>query len=394
MTNSPSYKTLEQSIKELQREAAELRRSDEAIWEGEEKYRTLFDESRDAIYISSREGKFLDVNRALLELFEYTKEEMIDTLNVEKIYVYPGDRDMFQQEIETKGSVRDYEVKFCKKNGTEMDCLLTGSVRRSGTGRILGYQGIIRDVTEQKRVERLRDDVQRMMRHDLKSPLIGIIGLSGLLLKSKNLTDKEDSAARMIQELGERMLGFIDRTRDLFQMEQGNYTLKPQEVNILSVLHRIKKTLKPLALKRNTDFVFTIHGKHTHLKGEYMILCEEALVEIMFANLIKNAIEASPEGGTIRISIDTVERLGQGFHSIDIHNIGVVPREICKNFFKPYTTSGKDGGTGLGTHNALLVARTHKGDIRFTTWEDEGTHVTVHLPKNVAYEQHAIQPSA
>ena len=386
MTNNPSYKTLEQSIKELQREAAELRRSDEAIWEGEEKYRTLFDESRDAIYISSREGKFLDVNRALLELFEYTKEEMIDTLNVEEIYVYPGDRDTFQEEIETKGSVRDYEVKFCKKNGTEMDCLLTGSVRHSSTGRILGYQGIIRDVTEQKRIERLRDDVQRMMRHDLKSPLIGIIGLSGLLLKGKNLTDKQDSAARMIQELGERMLGFIDRTRDLFQMEQGSYTLKPQEVNIFSVLQRIKKTLKPLALKRNTDFVFTIYGQPTHLRGEYMILCEETLVEIMFANLIKNAIEASPEGGTIRISIDTVERLGQSFHSIDIHNIGVVPREICKNFFKPYTTSGKDGGTGLGTHNALLVARTHKGDIRFTTSEDEGTHVTVHLPKNAVYE--------
>jgi len=386
MTDNPSYKTLEQSIKELQREAAELRRSDEAIWEGEEKYRTLFDESRDAIYITSREGKFLDVNRALLKLFEYSREEMIDTLNVEEIYVYPGDRDTFQKEIEKNGSVRDYEVKFCKKNGTEMDCLLTGSLRRSSTGRMLGYQGIIRDVTEQKRIERLRDDVHRMMRHDLKSPLIGIIGLIGLLLKSKNLTDKQDSAARMIQELGERMLGFIDRTRDLFQMEQGSYTLKPQEVNILSVLQRIKKTLKPLALKRNTDSVFTIYGQPTHLKGEYMILCEEALVEIMFANLIKNAIEASPEGGTIRISIDTVERSGQSFHSIDIHNTGVVPMEICENFFKPYTTSGKDGGTGLGTHNALLVARTHKGDIRFTTSEDEGTHVTVHLPKNIVYE--------
>jgi len=292
MTNNPSYKTLEQSIKELQREAAELKRSDEVIWEREEKYRTLFDESRDAIYITSREGKFLDVNRALLELFEYTKEEMIDTLNVDEIYVYPGDRDTFRKEIEKNGSVRDYEVKFCKKNGTEMDCLLTGTVRRSSTGRILGYQGIIRDVTEQKRIERLRDDVQRMMRHDLKSPLIGIIGLAGMLLKTKNLTDKQDSAARMVQELGERMLGFIDRTRDLFQMEQGSYTLKPQEVNILSVLQRIKKTLKPLALKRNTDFVFTMYGQPTHLKGEYVILCEEALVEIMFANLVKNAIEA------------------------------------------------------------------------------------------------------
>ena len=384
MRKKPTYQELEQNIKELQQKAAELKGAEEVMRGGEEQYRTLFDESRDAIYITSREGKFLDVNRALLELFEYSREEMIDTLNVEEIYVYPGDRDTFQKEIEKNGSVTDYEVKFCKKNGTEMDCLLTGSVRRSSTGRILGYQGIIRDVTEQKRIERLSDDVQRMMRHDLKSPLIGIIGLAGLLLKRKNLTDKQDSAARMIQELGERMLGFIDRTRDLFQMEEGSYTLKPQEVNICSVLQRIKKTLKPLSLKRKTDFVFTLCGQHTNLENEYVVLSEEVLLEIMFANLIKNAIEASPEEGTIRISIDTVERSGQSFHCIDIHNMGVVPMEICENFFKPYTTSGKDGGTGLGTHNALLVARTHKGDIRFTTSEDEGTHVTVYLPKSLA----------
>jgi len=106
-----------------------------------------------------------------IELFGYSREEMIDKLNVREIYVYPGDRDKFQQEIEKKGSVRDYEVKFCKKNGTEMDCFLTGTIRRSNEGSILGYQGIIRDVTERKRIERLRDDVHRMMRHDLKCPL-------------------------------------------------------------------------------------------------------------------------------------------------------------------------------------------------------------------------------
>jgi len=75
----------------------------------------LFDESRDAIYITSREGKFLDVNRAFLELFGYSREEMIDKLNVQEIYVYPGGRDTFQQEIEKKGSVTDYEVKILAK---------------------------------------------------------------------------------------------------------------------------------------------------------------------------------------------------------------------------------------------------------------------------------------
>jgi len=381
MSRTPTHQKLEQSSKESTRKAAELRRAGEATREAEEKYRTLFDESNDAIYMTSREGEFLDVNPALLELFGYTREEMIDKLDVREIYVYPGERDAFQQEVEKKGSVRDYEVKFKKKNGTEMDCLLNATVRRSAKGDILGYQGIIRDVTEQKRVARLREDVHRMMRHDLKSPLVGIIGLSGLLLKSDNLTEKEREEIGMIQELGERMLGFIDRTRDLFQMEQGGYELHPQEVNLLGILGRIERELKPLALRKKTNLVFTLFGRRTNLEAEYVISGEEILLEMMFANLIKNGIEASPEGGSVSVSIDTVERPGQmRFHVIDIHNVGVVPVDIREKFFEPYTTKGKEGGTGLGTHNALLIARTHKGDISFTTSEQEGTHVTVRLP--------------
>jgi hypothetical protein len=57
------------------------------------------------------------------------------------------------------------------------------------------------------------------------------------------------------------------------------------------------------------------------------------------------------------------------------------PVDIREKFFEPYTTTGKEGGTGLGTHNALLVARIHKGDISFTTSEQEGTHVTGPSPR-------------
>jgi signal transduction histidine kinase len=211
--------------------------------------------------------------------------------------------------------------------------------------------------------------------------LVGIIGLSGLLLKGDNLTEKEREEIGMIQELGERMLGFIDRTRDLFQMEQGNYELHPQELNLLAILGRIEKELRPLALRKKANLVFTLFGQRTNLAAEYVIFGEETLLEMMLANLIKNGIEASPEGGTISVSINTMERPGQmRFHVIDIHNMGVVPVDIREKFFEPYITKGKEDGTGLGTHNALLIARTHKGDISFTTSEQQGTHVTVRLP--------------
>ncbi|MBW1783878.1 MAG: PAS domain S-box protein [Deltaproteobacteria bacterium] len=383
----PTCQELEQRIEDLKRKLTKLKRPDEALEESEKKYRTLFNDSRDAIYISSREGKFLDVNPALLELFGYSREEIVNKLNVREIYVYPGDRDKFKREIEKRGSVGDYEVKLHKKNGTEMDCLITSTVRRSKDGSILGYQGIIRDITEWKRIERLRDDVHRMVRHDLKSPLTGVRGLAGLLLKGDGLTDKQRKTIGMIQELGERMLAFIDRTRDFFQMEEGSYVLKPQDVNLIGIFRRIEKTLGTLTLKKKVDVVFALFGEHTDLETEYMISGEEGLLEILFANLIKNAIEASPVGGSVRISVNTSENSEETFHLIDIHNMGVVPMDVRENFFKPYITSGKEGGTGLGTHNALLVARAHKGDIRFSTSEDEGTHLEVMLPKNLAHDQ-------
>ena len=133
------------------RDITERKRAEEAIHESEEKYRSLFDESIDAIYITSREGKFLDVNQAALELFGYAREELINNINIRKLYIRPGDRDKFQQEIEGKGSVRNYSIEFRKKNGTGMNCLLTSTLRVSSDGDILGYQGIIRDVTECQR---------------------------------------------------------------------------------------------------------------------------------------------------------------------------------------------------------------------------------------------------
>jgi PAS domain S-box-containing protein len=128
------------------------KRAEEALRESEERYRTLFEESRDVIYITTREGRFIDINKSGLELFGYTKEEIM-SLNVQDIYVDPHDRPRFQQEIECKGFVGDYEIKFRKKDGTEIDSLVTAIVQRANDGIILGYQGIIRDITERKQAE-------------------------------------------------------------------------------------------------------------------------------------------------------------------------------------------------------------------------------------------------
>jgi len=127
------------------------KRAEESLRRSEEKFRTLFEKSSDALCTTSREGRFVDVNRALLDLFGYSKEELLN-LDLREIFVNPEDRTIFQQEIEEKGYLRDYEVKLKKKNGTEIDCLLVSTLRRDNQGNIWGCQISINDITERKRL--------------------------------------------------------------------------------------------------------------------------------------------------------------------------------------------------------------------------------------------------
>jgi PAS domain S-box-containing protein len=135
----------------------ETKKVHEELRESEEKYRTLFENSRDAIAITTRNGEHVDVNQSFLELFGYTEEEVKKNNSIEG-YAHPEDRIKFKKEVEEKGSVKGYEVMLRKTNGEEMITLCSATLRRAPDGSILGYQTIIRDITqERKALEALRE---------------------------------------------------------------------------------------------------------------------------------------------------------------------------------------------------------------------------------------------
>ena len=137
-------------------------RAKRALGASEEKYRILFEDSKDAIVITSLNGKFVDLNQSALDLFDYTGEEIME-LNFQDLYVHRVDGKKLQQEIEQKGFVKDFEVKLRKKGGRVIDSLFNVTLRRAADGSILGYQGIIRDVTEKRRSEeRLIETLEKL----------------------------------------------------------------------------------------------------------------------------------------------------------------------------------------------------------------------------------------
>jgi PAS domain S-box-containing protein len=255
-------------------------RARDALRESELKYRSLFVESRDAIYITSREGELLDANVALLKLFGYTREEMIGNLNVRQLYIYPNERKKFQQEVEEKGSVRDYEVRFRKKDATEMVCLLSSTVRRSNDGSILGYQGIIRDITEHKRAEEALKRREQDLRYKTKDLEEANTALR-VLLKSRD----EDKT-----ELEEKVLFNVKELVEPFVEKLNNSELDGRQKAYLGVLEsNLNDIVSPFS--RSLSF-------------KYLSLTP---TEIQVANLIKQGKTTKEAANLLNLSSRTIE---------------------------------------------------------------------------------------
>ena len=136
----------------------ERRRAETALQASEEEYRALFEQSRDAIFISSAEGKISHANQAALDLFGLTAEEAIGS-DLGEWFVESADRDRVRAKLEDTGSVRDFEVKFRDKDGRQMECLLTCTRRLAEDGTNLGLQGVVRDITDRKHAEETRREL-------------------------------------------------------------------------------------------------------------------------------------------------------------------------------------------------------------------------------------------
>ncbi|MBW2364741.1 MAG: PAS domain S-box protein, partial [Deltaproteobacteria bacterium] len=123
--------------------------SKEKIQESEVKYRSLFEDSLDSIVITTRGGRFIDVNQAAYLLLGYTKKELME-IPVQRIYENIDALLSFQQEIEENSYVKDHKARLRKKDGTLMDCVITANVHKEKNGSITGYQAIVRDTSEKK----------------------------------------------------------------------------------------------------------------------------------------------------------------------------------------------------------------------------------------------------
>ena len=219
---------------------------------------------------------------------------------------------------------------------------------------------------------------QEMLHHDMRSLLIGIAGFSNLLISRTTLDETQLEYCNQIQLCSVQLENMVNTYLDITNLEQETFQLEKSQFNIMNAVRQSRRALRFLADGKNVEISLIFNKKIASKDDVLMFEGNRMYFQNAVSNLLKNAIEASPQDRRVKIKIKDV---GESV-SVGIHNWGTIPKDIHDAFFDKYVSSGKKGGVGLGTYMAHLVVKAHNGQIDFETSKEKGTEVLMTLPKS------------
>jgi signal transduction histidine kinase/CheY-like chemotaxis protein len=221
---------------------------------------------------------------------------------------------------------------------------------------------------------RVREEVERIARHDLKTPLASIASVPQLLREQRTPSPREEELLATVEHAAQRVLSMVNLSLDLYRMEEGSYRPRPAPVDLAQLARTVARELSGHADSKQVALRMQLPAAAPAAQGE------ELLCYSILANLMKNAVEAAPEGSAVRVTLWPAQLHGAGGLSLAIHNEGAVPTPVRASFFEKYATYGKAGGSGLGAFSARLMARVQGGELQLATGAAQGTTLTLWVP--------------
>ncbi|MFH1915038.1 MAG: PAS domain-containing sensor histidine kinase [Pseudomonadota bacterium] len=345
-------------------------------------YESLVQNAHCLVLRLDREGVVTFANRFALEHFQCPESALIGRRLTDLLAEgnrTDQDRAAHQEMLAdltrtlASGERMDFECEIVGREGGRFWTEWISTAVPDRQGGISEFVCVGIDVTRRKELSRVKEDMTRIVRHDLKSPLSGIIGIPRIIRQAENITPRQAEMLKAVEDAGTMMLALINQSQELYKLETGTYEFRFEEFDLTAMLREVV-TNTQLGRDRPVPVTITVEGRPAEEAGPVRLCAERPLIYSMFSNLIKNAVEAS-EGRPVTVDIQTGEEC-----RISIANAGAVTVSMQTRFFEKYATEGKRGGTGLGTYSARLVAERHGGSIAMCSSPESGTTVTVRLP--------------
>ncbi len=369
----------------------DLKLADERLRQSEMKYRNLIESMPDGVYRSTPEGKFNEVNPAMVKMLGYdSKEELMDIDIKTQLYFDPKDREslVLQEELEEMGI---FMLK--KKDGSGIWVEDHGWYTTDQTGKVIIHEGILRDITDRKMAEiqmhkyseelqelnATKDKLFSIIAHDLKSPFNSIIGLTELIKNEVRYMDLAsiEQYAGVIYSTSRNTFRLLENLLDWARVQQSRMPFAPEPILLKKL---VSETVELMIDKANSKMIAVIN----YIPDNLIVSADEDMLKTVFRNLISNALKFTAASGKVEISAIrkpdeleiTVKDTGTGIKKEDLEKLF----KVDSNYTQRGTENEK--GTGLGLLLCKEFVEKHGGKIWVESQEGTGSAFTFTLSQS------------
>ena len=390
---------IEEMIEQNKTRYKELESSQIAARDAEAKYRGIFNNATEGIFQISREGQPLAINPALADILGYdSATEVLENFQDTSLEIYsnPARRDEFVAQIKKQGFVKDFEYLARRKDGTHVNTLIDANVIRNSTGRVLYYEGIVRDNTEKKHMDDLRiakeaaekvaqskNEFLANISHEIRTPMNAIIGFTHLALKNP-LPPKIKNYLSTIARSSQNLLYLINDILDFSKIEAGRLELESVFFQLDEV---IKTTSEILSIKAEEKGIQLMVSVNPSVPNE--LVGDPYRLSQILLNLANNAIKFT-SSGRVKINVEPIETTTEDcllMFTVKDTGIGMNEDQIAK-LFKPFTQADSSvtrrfGGTGLGLAISKHLVEKMGGRILVESQPEKGSlfYFTIHFQR-------------
>jgi two-component system, cell cycle sensor histidine kinase and response regulator CckA len=382
--------------------AVEIKRNEQALRRSEARYRSLVQSSVYGIYRASLQGRFLDVNPALISMLGYASAEEVLLLDPEKdVFDNPQEQKRLFEQFCNTGRLDGMDVKWKRRDGSTITVRISGRAVASEDEPADVLEAIAEDVTERRALEEQFRQAQKMeavgrlaggVAHDFNNLLMVISGYAEVILSKLDLENPLSEKARAIQQAADRATTL---TRQLLAFSR-KQLMELKVVDVNAIVSDMERLLRPL-IGENVELVAKLAPDAGYTRAD------AGQLEQVLMNLVVNAKDAMPAGGTLTVQtenilIDDSSRRGQTFIRpgsyvmLSVSDTGTgMDKETQSRIFEPFfTTKEKGKGTGLGLSTVYGIVKQSGGYVMVRSELGHGSSFHIYLPQvEGAAEKHA-----
>ncbi|AEH44293.1 multi-sensor signal transduction histidine kinase [Thermodesulfatator indicus DSM 15286] len=359
--------------------ALEVKRIHTELQKSEQKYRSLFESSQDAILMWNRENKLVDINPAGLKFFGFiSKEEALGIETIEQLFWDHQDAIAFISKLVEKSQIKDWETIVVNREGKRFQVLVTASKAIEVNGLTL-YVGLFRDITEKKLIEKHIITTEKLaavgqlaagLAHEINNSLSVIKCYANLLAKTNS---KDEQALKDLETIKKHVKMCQDILQNLLNFSRPT-EYKKVKANINDIIKEVAELFATRLQKRKINLYLDLSPELPALWVDW------DKIKQVFMNMLLNALQAIEQKGEIKVSTHFDKVKNRVIIKISDTGCGI-PETIIDKIFDPFFTTKAPGeGTGLGLSVSYGIVKDHGGQIFVESRPGEGTIFTIILP--------------